>query len=495
MSQASSNAIMQLFRDVCADARSDTELLDRFVAERDEGAFESLVRRHGPMVLDICRGRLANEADAEDAFQATFFVLARNGRSIRKTASLASWLHGVALRIALQAQTEKARRQRHEPRAAESIAVHFADDLSWREVQLIIHEEVDRLPERLKAPLVLCYLQGIGQDQAALELGLPKGTLKGRLERAREQLRNRLVRRGLGSTALLLATVWPVAAALPFSLASQTANAVVAVSGQGGGVLSAQILALMAAADRDLVSKPMMKLAVLSLAVGICLSAYFLTAPLPYDRPLRVRTMPALPSVSTVATTNAADGKQADPQAGNNAIAREFTCIQLLSPAKITIRKGDRCAVVVSGKARPTLQIDEGVLTLGNFEADEPAPFECTIDVKDLKEIVVTAVGMTQIDGLDAREVAISIRGAGALIISGKAESLDLSIAGIGGFDGLRLKAETARVTHSGIADVLVNARKSLDVTLTGVGNVEYVGSPEVRESIMGFGQVISRLP
>jgi RNA polymerase sigma factor (sigma-70 family) len=216
MAKAASSPILQLIRRVYRDPRGkaspDGELLRRFLGGRDEAAFEALLRRHGPMVLDVCRRVLGNEADAEDAFQATFLILARKPESIRKAASLGSFLHGVAYRTALKARADAARRKRHEARAPERTTSADPDELTWREVRQAVHEELDRLPERLRAALVLCYLEGKTQDEAAAELGLAKGTLKGRLERGRALLRSRLVRRGLGSGAVLVLGAWPAAA-------------------------------------------------------------------------------------------------------------------------------------------------------------------------------------------------------------------------------------------------------------------------------------------
>jgi RNA polymerase sigma factor (sigma-70 family) len=228
MARTASSPILQLIRcarrDPWAEGSADQVLLRRFVDERDEAAFEALLRRHGAMVLDVCRGVLDNEADVEDAFQATFLVLARRAESIRKGASLACWLHGVAYRTALRARADCARRHRHEARTSRRCATTDPDELSWREIQQVVHEELDRLPERHRAALVLCYLQGKTQDEAALELGLPKGTLKGHLERGRARLQARLVRRGLGPGVVLTLAAWPAAtkAGLSHPLVSAT---------------------------------------------------------------------------------------------------------------------------------------------------------------------------------------------------------------------------------------------------------------------------------
>jgi RNA polymerase sigma factor (sigma-70 family) len=252
MAEPASSTILQLIRRVLVDPRlkisPDQELLQRFLAEQDEVAFEAILRRHGPMVLDVCRGVLANEADAEDAFQATFLVLARKAGSIRKTATLASWLHGVAYRTALKARAEAARRRQHEAHVPER-EVSDPDSLSWAEVRCVLQEELGRLSERHREPLVLCYLQGKTQDEAAPLLGLSKGTLRRRLERGRGLLRERLVRRGLGPAALLLASGWPAAmatAGVPQALVVSTVRAALLTA--TGTVATAGVVSARAAA-------------------------------------------------------------------------------------------------------------------------------------------------------------------------------------------------------------------------------------------------------
>jgi RNA polymerase sigma factor (sigma-70 family) len=229
--KAAASPILHLIRRTVEDHRlrelPDQELLQRFHAHQDQAAFHALLRRHGPIVLDVCRGVLGHEADAEDAFQATFLILVQKAGSIRKTASLGSWLHGVAYRTALKARAQSAMRQKHEARVPARTASE-PDDMSWREVRQVLHEELRRLPLCYRAPLVLCYLQGATQDAAAVALSLAKSTLRQRLERGRELLRTRLMARGLGPVAVLVATAWPsanTAAWLPGTLVSGTTKA------------------------------------------------------------------------------------------------------------------------------------------------------------------------------------------------------------------------------------------------------------------------------
>jgi RNA polymerase sigma factor (sigma-70 family) len=185
----------------------DRQLLQRYLASRDEIAFAALVERHGPMVRSVCRSVLHHEQDAEDVFQATFLVLARTARSIRKQQSVGSWLHGVAYRLALKQQRRAARQRRRDQQALLPTPAGTMDDLTWRELRGILHEELHRLAEKYRAPLLLCYWEGKTRDEAAAQLGLTRGALKERLERGRALLRGRLTRREVVPSAALFATL------------------------------------------------------------------------------------------------------------------------------------------------------------------------------------------------------------------------------------------------------------------------------------------------
>src|SRR5262249_51184927 len=186
---------------------ADGELLQQFIAGRDEAAFTALVQRHGAMVLGVCRSVLGHQQDAEDAFQATFLVLARKATAIRKRQSISSWLHGVAYRLALKARAQAGKRRAHVKLAERADPASAMDDLTWRELRGILHEELQRLPDKYRAPLLLCYWEGKTRDEAAEQLGWAKGTLKEQLERGRNLLRGRLTRRGLVPSATLFATL------------------------------------------------------------------------------------------------------------------------------------------------------------------------------------------------------------------------------------------------------------------------------------------------
>jgi len=240
---------------------SDGELIARFVDGRGgpatvaSVAFAALVERHGPMVLKVCRDGLRDGHDAEDAFQATFLVLARRAGSIRRRESVGPWLYGVALRVAGGARAAAARRRRHERRGAVMIGKVDRPDDPGRPDEgegAALHEEVGRLPERHRAAVVLCYLEGLTHDEAASRLGWPVGTVRSRLAWARDRLRARLTRRGLAPTAGLLAAAPPGGWALPCvppALAEATIRAAI---GASAGTVPAAVLLMAGGALRSL---------------------------------------------------------------------------------------------------------------------------------------------------------------------------------------------------------------------------------------------------
>jgi RNA polymerase sigma factor (sigma-70 family) len=230
----------------------DREILGRFVRERDETAFALLMERHGPLVRGVCRRLLHDDHDAEDACQAVFLVLARKAASIRKRTSVASWLHGVAYRVAARLRDNGLQRRTRTGLPSREPEAKPTADLSWREAQALLDEELQRLPERLRLPLVLCYLEGKTRDEAAGELGWRVSTFRGRLERARKLLRGRLERRGVFLSTGLLATLFPSAAdASPaqssMALASATERAAILAEGMVRAMLLTKLNQLMLA--------------------------------------------------------------------------------------------------------------------------------------------------------------------------------------------------------------------------------------------------------
>jgi RNA polymerase sigma factor (sigma-70 family) len=212
-----------------ANDPTDGDLLRAFGVGGDGDAFAVLVKRHGPLVLGVCRRVLHRQHDAEDAFQATFVLLAQRAVALKGSVSLAGWLHGVAYRMAKNAQRAAARRRRHEGEAEAATPRSPAREAEWREVQAILDEEIQRLPATYREPFVLCCLENHSRTEAARRLGVKEGTIGSRLTGARQRLRDRLARRGVALSAVLavLALARPAGAAVPSRLAAFTVSAAV----------------------------------------------------------------------------------------------------------------------------------------------------------------------------------------------------------------------------------------------------------------------------
>jgi RNA polymerase sigma factor (sigma-70 family) len=240
------------------ETASDRELVDSFVARKDNTAFATLFRRHGPMVHSLCRRVLGNEQEADDAFQATFLVFARKAQSLRSADTVSSWLYGVAYRTALKARCSATRRRAHEAAAPVRLPTEPLTEMTVAEAQGIVDQELAALPEKFRSPLVLCCLEGLARDEAARQLGWTVSVLKSRLEQARELLRRRLARRGLTLPAAMLSFGMlgtSAKAAVPPTLAAATALCVsrVAEGITAGPAASSQVVSLAEGVIRDMV--------------------------------------------------------------------------------------------------------------------------------------------------------------------------------------------------------------------------------------------------
>jgi RNA polymerase sigma factor (sigma-70 family) len=235
--------------DVRVEELSDEDLLERFLegeGSESQDAFRTLVGRHGPMVLGVCRHVLHNETDAEDAFQATFLALARKGASIRNRRFLSNWLHEVAHRIACKARVKKVRPAQVERKAMAMLPRTIENDdpqetAIWNELRPILHEEVNWLPVKFGILVILSYMEGKTNEEVAELLQCPVGTVKGRLSHARELLRRRLMRRGMVLSAAFLLTALSrgvvFAEALPAGLADRTVHLAGTLGRRSGPVI------------------------------------------------------------------------------------------------------------------------------------------------------------------------------------------------------------------------------------------------------------------
>jgi RNA polymerase sigma factor (sigma-70 family) len=267
--------IRRLKAQIRAGGTSDGQLLARFVVQHDEAAFGALVRRHGPMVLAVCRRILGDPNDADDAFQATFLVLVRKAGSLGQPELLANWLYGVASRMALKVRAATAKRRQRERGLTDLPASEAAQELVWRDLRPVLDEELNRLPERYRVPMVLCYLEGHTHQQAARLLGCSRETITTRLARARKKLGQRLARRGLALSATGLAGALAEAAsaaAVPAALTNSTLKAALLVAAGRAAItagVSASVAALLEGTLRTMLVTKLKMVAALVLTLGV----------------------------------------------------------------------------------------------------------------------------------------------------------------------------------------------------------------------------------
>jgi RNA polymerase sigma factor (sigma-70 family) len=274
------------------EVSSDRALLERFLRRREEAAFVTMVKRHGPMVLRVCRRVQGNEHDAEDAFQVTFLLLARKAGSIHKRESLASWLHGVAYRVAQEAKGQAFRRQAREKRAADLRRPSPNSDTASRELEGTVDEALRQVPERYRIPLLLCYLEERTQEEAAEQMGCPLGTVRSRLARGRDRLKEVLTRKGVCLSATGLGPPLVTSAAhtqLSSPLVTATAQAAMryAWALPTSGMISAQARTLLEGVLKAMGTAKIKFVALVGLAAGMLalggggLAHQFLRQPVP----------------------------------------------------------------------------------------------------------------------------------------------------------------------------------------------------------------------
>lgn len=252
---------------------SDSDLLERFSLRQDQAAFELLLARHGPMVWGVCRCLLADVHAAEDAFQATFLILVRKARSIGRRNLLGNWLYGVAHRVAVRARVQALRRQTRECDGVHLAPARTSGNGTQADVARILHEELNRLPDRYRSPLVLCYLQGKTREEAARQLGLSEGSVRGRLERGRERLRQQLTRRGVTLSVAAIAGTFAgkcSATSVPPALFAATMKGGwVLAAGAGASWISQSVLLLVEGALHAMLIQKMKLAAVAVVGIGV----------------------------------------------------------------------------------------------------------------------------------------------------------------------------------------------------------------------------------
>src|SRR5262245_25348016 len=306
--------LLDYVRGLAAAAAPDERLLADYLARRDEAAFAALVGRHGPMVLEVGRRILGDAQTAEDVFQATFLLLAERAAAIRRRASLAGWLHGVSYRLAVRAKRQRAARaQPAADLAPRDESAGPPEDLAWREVLAILDEELRRLPDRLRASLVLCYLQGRTQDEAARQLAWSLGTLRRRLGQGRRLLEARLRGRGVSLPAALGGLLAAGTVAVPAPLQAATLAAARALGGTGLAAPCAATPGGLAMTQASVKKMAILAACGVALGAGLWLHAAARTAA-PPALPVATAAAPAAPDPAFRPAVEAVEACAAGPQ-------------------------------------------------------------------------------------------------------------------------------------------------------------------------------------
>lgn len=456
-----------------AGGLTDGQLLERFTARRGEaaeGAFATLVERHGRMVYLACREILRDEHEAQDAFQATFLALARSGRSLWVRDSLGPWLHRVACRAAVRSRRASGRRLRAERLAAETSG-RSTPGAKDGEVVGALHEEIDRLPERFRAPVVLCDLEGRSYEEAARHLGCPVGTVKSRLARGRERLRCELARRGLAPSGMAPgAAVAPggPATVLPAALESASRSAWAVVS-SGRGAAPEAVGALADGVLRSLALARWRWAVVLTLAVA---------------------------GAGVEARRVVGQGTPAERASGSRAAVAPFDEVRVVGDLRVVISPGPESRFSVVGgppaqaarlRSKVEARAKGGRLVLELPPRDGEAGgggqggvdrFEVRVTTPRLSGVVAEGRSVVVVEGREAPTLALTVSDSAKLEASGTIKGLSVILGDEARLDASRLAVEDAQVTASGHSSGIVRPKGTLSVLSNGDARVESIGAP-----------------
>ncbi len=488
-------------------SHSDGALLEAFLTQRDAAAFEALMHRHGPMVLGVCRRILRHEADAEDAFQATFLVLVRKAASIRPRAMVGNWLYGVAHSTALKARAMYAKRRDKERAAAARPAPEAAAD-TWEQLQPLLDQELQALPATYRVAIVLCDLEGKTIKEAAQQLGCPPGTVGTRLARGRKLLARRLSRRGLavsgGAVAALLAQQGAMAS-VPPPLLNSTLQAVAT------GAISARVAAL---TGRVLMG---MLLTKLKIATACCLALGALAAGLSSFHLQAARGPEPTPArAASAEEPQAPDRKPPEPapaiteiRGSGKVITKEFpladfTTVEVSRNFRVELARADafRVAITTDDNLLPHIQAHKDGATL-RLGIDPKLSFwatalKATIAMPALEGLRATSASNVTLQGfksarpfqarlafasvlqgeIEAPSVDLDVAGGGRVALKGSAQELKISAAQACRLSLAELAVERADVTLRDGASATVNVRGTLQYDLTRASRLNYLGRP-----------------
>jgi RNA polymerase sigma factor (sigma-70 family) len=509
------------------EALTDATLLERFLARHDEDAFALLVRRHGPMVLGVCRRLLGSAHDAEDAFQATFLVAVRKAASVRPRALFGNWLYGVAYRTALEARARIARRRSRE-RQVDTMPEppQVAPENDWEPLRQLLDQELSCLPEKYRVPVVLCDLEGRSRRDVARQLGLPEGTLSSRLATARKTLARRLARHrpALSGAALVAALTAGASAEVPPSLARSAVQVA-----QVAAVAPPQVVALAEGVLKAMLLTKLKVAALFVLAALVGLAGMGVTG---------LCAFAAGPEPAPQAEVRDDDGPKAPdkrrPRDEDNEIIRgsgkevtrelklaDFTTVDVGDAFQVEVTRGKSFRVTITAddnvlphvkatkdgsalkigldgggrsfknvtlKAAVTMPALEGVsasgaskVTIGRF--------------KSAKSFKLRASGAARLTGdLKAQAVDLGATGAVRISLTGSAREARISGTGAGRLDLADFTIRSARVVLTGASQATIQVKDALDYDLSGASSLKYGGEPKVGKARATGASSVGRL-
>jgi RNA polymerase sigma-70 factor (ECF subfamily) len=521
-----------------ASGLTDAELLERFLVLRDDSAFESLVRRHGPMVFGVCRRVLHHDQDAEDAFQATFLVLVRKATTIWPRHMLPNWLFGVAYRTAQATKTASARRRLRERQANPMSSPGASTDGLWSDLRPILDEELSHLPNKYRVPIVLCDLEGKSRQEAAQQLGWLPGTLSGRLARARSMLAKRLTRRGLTVSGAVLAGAFCqnfASACVPPSLVANTVKtSLIMAAGKGAAALiSANVISLSQGVLRTMMMTKIkiVVVAFLTLSLSIAGAGRLAYQAMAANSDAPVFAAVLGPSVHAndmaplAANPNDDDPREKPKRAkskrekivgSGKPMTKEyqisgFNSVNVNSVFEVEITPGDSFKTSITAddnlfdyikavKEDSTLHLsleseDKSIETKEHLKAKIVMPSlrnlklggasHATINgFKSSPGIDVEVGGASHLKGnLETNKFVVQASGASHLELAGSAGDAKLKCSGASHLDLAKFALDQSDVDLSGASHATIQAKSKLSYSVSGASHLSYRGDPTIGRS------------
>jgi RNA polymerase sigma factor (sigma-70 family) len=498
---------------------TDGQLLQRFIDDEDQRAFEALVRRHGPMVLGVCRRVIGHTQDAEDAFQAAFLVLARKAASVAPPEAVANWLYGVAYHTALKARAVAVRRRAREKQVQGMPEPQAVRDDLWQDLRPLLDRELSRLPDKYRLPAVLCDLEGRSRREVAQQLKIPEGTLSSRLTTARKRLAQRLRRLGLVVPAGALAAVLAESAtaeAVPGALVVSTIRAVTLFAAPGAAMTPIPAAALAEGVLKGMyLSKLKFATALILVACGLAT-----VAGLPAYRALPAaeaaagevqKQPPESPPKAAPAAAVPAQGEQ-NVKGSGKVVTKEidvadFTAVEVGTAFRVEITQADkfRTTVTADDNVLPHIRVTKDGSTLkisldGKNTSFSASTFKATVAMPALEGVSLTAASQVTCKGfksakafkarvtaasklegdIEAGQVDFHVASASTVTLKGSAKEARIAGSAASSLSLGDFPVDRAEVSLSGASSATINVKEKLDYDLSGASRLQYRGDPTI---------------